>query len=388
MSWERMVSKRFYKSTLIQGKYTSLFSMIGMGVGCFALILSLSVMNGFENIVHGKLKGFEGDIRIIAKFAHLPDLDIDGIDILMPFLERRGVVEAGQNKRVVTIKAIDEDKMADFYKFPLRGAVPESGQIVIGQDLANRLGKEIGDLIILSSPIDQAIGFSLPDRKKLLISGIFSTKVLDYDDRFTFITLDDGFKLFKRKIEYDGIDIRALDEHDLKKIKSNLKNEFHDKIKIQSWDEQNISLVNAMKMERLATIVILSLIFLVAAFNLASSLTLISIQKMKEVGILKAMGASSFSILKIMVNLGLSKAGKGALFGYIGGILVVLIQKQYALIPIPSEIYFIDALPMELYLSDFFLIGFLSIIFICGSSLISGRKIANSNLQEGLRWVK
>ncbi len=388
MNWEKIISRRFYKSPKIQGRKIGYFSMIGMGIGCFAMIISLSVMNGFETLVHGKLKGFEGEITILGKFSDIPNFNISGIDNYIPFIERRAVIESNQLKRVVSIKAIDEKKMEEFYQFPFRGKSPNSGQVAIGQDLAYRLSKDIGDFIFAYSPIDQAIGFDLPFRKKLEISGVFSTKVLDYDDQFVFITIEDGKNLFKRKIGYDGIHLRIASEKDLKQIKFDLEKQINHDIVIKSWDEKNRSLVDAMKMERLGTLIILCLIFLVAAFNLAASLTLISIQKMKEVSVLKVMGTSKRSILKILVRLGLNQAGKGALLGYLAGIIVVLIQNQFSLIPIPSDIYFIDTLPMELSINDIILVFILSLIFIFGSSFIAGRKVAYSNLKDGLQWVK
>ena len=388
MNWEKFISNRFYDSSKNQGWYSGLFSMIGMGVGCFAMIISLSVMNGFETLVHGKLKGFEGDLRIVGHMSETPVLGLNEIEAAMPYMERRGVIESNDVQKVVSLKAVDEKTMESFYNLPLRGATPKSGQVAIGQDLAYRLGKDIGDEIIIYSPIDQAIGFGLPPRKKLVISAIFSTKVLDYDDRFVFLSMSDGKSLFRRKSGYDGVDLRIKPNSDINQIKYDLIRNMGPEMEIQSWEDLNRSLVDAMKMERLGTIVILCLIFLVAAFNLAAALTLISIQRMKEVGILRAMGAPTHSVLKMMIQLGLSRAGKGAISGFVSGILLVLVQTKFSLIPIPSDIYFVDALPMVLMPRDLFIIVILSFIFIIAASYTSGRKLAHSNIKEALQWAK
>ena len=388
MNWEKFISNRFYDSSKNQGWYSGLFSMIGMGVGCFAMIISLSVMNGFETLVHGKLKGFEGDLRIVGHMSETPVLGLNGIEAAMPYMERRGVIESNDVQKVVSLKAVDEKTMESFYNLPLRGVTPKSGQVAIGQDLAYRLGKDIGDEIIVYSPIDQAIGFGLPPRKKLVISAIFSTKVLDYDDRFVFLSMSDGKSLFRRKSGYDGVDLRIKPNSDINQIKYDLIRNMGPEIEIQSWEDLNRSLVDAMKMERLGTIVILCLIFLVAAFNLAAALTLISIQRMKEVGILRAMGAPTHSVLKMMIQLGLSRAGKGAVSGFVSGILLVVVQTKFSLIPIPSDIYFVDALPMVLMPRDLFIIVILSFIFIIAASYTSGRKLAHSNIKEALQWAK
>ena len=388
MNWEKFISNRFYDSSKNQGWYSGLFSMIGMGVGCFAMIISLSVMNGFETLVHGKLKGFEGDLRIVGHMSETPVLGLNGIEAAMPYMERRGVIESNDVQKVVSLKAVNEKTMESFYNLPLRGVTPKAGQVAIGQDLAYRLGKDIGDEIIIYSPIDQAIGFGLPPRKKLVISAIFSTKVLDYDDRFVFLSMSDGKSLFRRKSGYDGVDLRIKPNSDINQIKYDLIRNMGPEMEIQTWEDLNRSLVDAMKMERLGTIVILCLIFLVAAFNLAAALTLISIQRMKEVGILRAMGAPTHSILKMMIQLGLSRAGKGAVSGFVSGILLVVVQTKFSLIPIPSDIYFVDALPMVLMPRDLFIIVILSFIFIIAASYTSGRKLAHSNIKEALQWAK
>ena len=388
MSWEKKVSQRFSESSRRQGWFSGLFSMIGMGVGCFAMIVSLSVMNGFETLVHNKLKGFEGDLRISGQVSEIDITELDGIETGMPFMERRGVIEEGNDQRVVTLKAVNVEKMAEFYNLPLRGETPDIGEVALGQDLAFRLGKDVGDNITVYSPVDQSFGFGLPPKMKMIISGIFSTRVLDYDDRFVFLSLQDGKKLFRRKSGLDGIDIRVLPNVDASSLKSNLGQYFGESVTVHSWEDLNRSLVDAMKMERLGTIVILSLIFLVAAFNLAGALSLISIQKIKEVGILKAMGAPPNSIQKIMIQMGMSRAGKGAIYGFALGIILVLLQNKFGWIPIPSEIYFIDALPMVLFPKDLFIVIFISILFIFTASFISGRKLAHTQIKDALQWAK
>jgi len=388
MNWIKIISERFTESSKEQSWFTGLFSIIGMGIGCFAMVIALSVMNGFELLVHDKLKGFEGDLRIIKPKIE-PDIQsIEGIKATMPFIERRGLLEVGNDQKVVSLKAVDVNKMKSFYTLQLKGNIPKLGQVVIGQNIANRLGKNIGDEILIYSPIDQSFGYGLPLKKKMTISGIFSTKILDYDDRFVFMSLIDGKRLFKRKSGIDGIDIRFSQGADKSNIEASLNELFGHKIQFQSWDNLNKALIDAMKMERLGTILILSLIFLVAAFNLAASLALTSIQKMKEVGILKAMGASEKSIKTIIIRIGLKIAGKGALWGISMGFLLVEIQNWLGIIPLPSDVYFIDALPMTIFPVDIIVVAGISFLFILMASYISGRKLAETKIIEVLQWSK
>ena len=230
-------------------------------------------------------------------------------------MERKAIIKSNEDNLIVTIKAIADSLIDGFYDIPHEGNFPSNGHVIIGQTLANRLGKDIDDELTLISPIDQVFGLGFPPLKKMKISGIFSTKVLNYDDSHLFITLDDGETLFKRKSGIDGYDIKLYDSKMAKIAKEKLYNLLGQSVIIKSWKEKNKSLVDAMEMERKASIFILGLIFLVASFNLSSSLILLSIKKLKEVGMVRVLGARRKEIMNIMIFLGVKTAMKGALIG-------------------------------------------------------------------------
>ena len=388
MNFVNIISKRFYNRTKVYGKYLGILSMLGMGVGCFAIIISISVMNGFENIVHQKLKGFEGDIRVFQNIYDPKWEKIDGVKKIIPFMERKIVLQANDVTRVVSMKAVDEEIMPEFYEIFLRGKFPRAGEIILGQDLAYRLGTEVGQEVYASSPIDHTIGFTTPYKKRFKVSGVFSTKVLNYDDQIVFGTLGDGKMLFSRKKKIDGYDIRVDRNFPIEKVKKRINSMIRPEFSATTWDEQNKSLVDAMKIERFATIIVLSLIFVVSTFNLISNLSLISIQKTKEIGILLTMGASNKSIQNIIMMLGIRRAGIGAFLGFFIGFIIINVQSQFAIIPLPTEVYFLDSLPMILYLNDIILVLFISYSFIFIASFISGKKLSQIDVKEALQWVK
>jgi len=383
-----VISKRFYNRSKVYGKYLGILSMLGMGVGCFAIIISISVMNGFENIVHQKLKGFEGDIRVFQNIYDPKWEKIDGVKKIIPFMERKIVLQANDVTRVVSMKAVDEEIMPEFYEIFLQGTFPRAGEIILGQDLAYRLGTEIGQEVYASSPIDHTIGFTAPYKKRFKVSGVFSTKVLNYDDQIVFGTLGDGKMLFSRKKKIDGYDIKVDSNFSIEKIKKRINSMIMPESSVISWDEQNKSLVDAMKIERYATIIVLSLIFVVSTFNLISNLSLISIQKTKEIGILLSMGASKKSIQHIIMMLGIRRAGIGAFLGFFIGYIIINVQSQFSIIPLPTEVYFLDSLPMILYFNDIILVLLISYSFIFIASFISGKKLSQIDVKEALQWVK
>ena len=388
MKFINVISKRFYNRSKVYGKYLGILSMLGMGVGCFAIIISISVMNGFENIVHQKLKGFEGDISVFQDIYDPKWEKIDGVKNIIPFMERKIVLQANDVTRVVSMKAVDEEIMPEFYEIFLRGRFPKAGEIILGQDLAYRLGTEIGHEVYASSPIDQTIGFTIPYKKRFKVSGVFSTKVLNYDDQIVFGTLGDGKMLFSRKKKIDGYDIKVDSNFSIEKIKKRINSMIRPESSVISWDEQNKSLVDAMKIERYATIIVLSLIFVVSTFNLISNLSLISIQKTKEIGILLSMGASKKSIQHIIMLLGIRRAGIGAFLGLFIGYIIINVQSQFSIIPLPTEVYFLDSLPMILYFNDIILVLSISFSFIFIASFISGKKLSQIDIKEALQWTK
>ena len=388
MKFVNLISKRFYNRSKVYGKYLGILSMLGMGVGCFAIIISISVMNGFENIVHQKLKGFEGDIRVFQNIYDPKWEKIDGVKKIIPFMERKIVLQANDVTRVVSMKAVDEEIMPEFYEIFLKGRFPRAGEIILGQDLAYRLGTEIGQEVYASSPIDHTIGFTTPYKKRFKVSGVFSTKVLNYDDQIVFGTLGDGKMLFSRKKKIDGYDIRVDRNFPIEKIKKKINSMIRPESSAITWDEQNKSLVDAMKIERYATIIVLSLIFVVSTFNLISNLSLISIQKTKEIGILLTMGASKKSIQHIIMILGIKRAGIGALLGFFTGYIIINVQKQFSIIPLPTEVYFSDSLPMTIYFNDIILVLLVSFSFILTASFFSGKKLSQLDVKQALQWVK
>ena len=167
-----------------------------------------------------------------------------------------------------------------------------------------------------------------------------------------------------------------------------LNNLIGDNVTIKSWQEKNKSLVDAMKMERIAAIIILGLIFLVASFNLSSSLILLSIRKMKEVGMVRVLGAPKKELMTVVVLLGIKTAMKGALFGFCIALSIIFFQNVFSFIPLPSKIYFIDFLPMKISITDCFLVCIMVSSFVILSSYFAAKKIAYLKLIKALQWAK
>ena len=398
MKFQLLIAKKFMLGGAGSGpsRLNGWISIIGMIIGAFAILISLSVMNGFEKRVIEKLIGFEGDIRITSNVDNnlekiFNEINSDpSIDKALLYKERIGMIFAkNDSKRIVTFKSIDIENLDSFYNIDfINKGIDNAGQsIVIGNLLAQRLNVSVGDPLTIMSPIDQSSSLGLPILLDVKVGKIFNSQVLDFDDRIVFINKEMGNRIFLRKKNYDGIDLRLIDRKNISSIELKIKNDFKN-ISVYSWEDLHKALINAMRLERLGALAVLCLIILVSSFNLISTLVLVIIQKIRQIGILRAIGVSNLDIRKIIVTQGVLIGGVGVFIGTLLSLLLIKIQNIYGVIPIPSDIYFISELPMIINLNDIFLVSFISLIFIIFSSLIASRQAVKIGIRESLQWEK
>lgn len=398
MRFELLIAKKFMLGGSGSGpsRLNGWVSIIGMIIGTFAILISLSVMNGFEERVIKKLIGFEGDLRI----ASSPDTNLDKVynqiisdplvDKALLYKERVGLILSKDNsKRIVTFKSINMDKLSSFYNIDYinNAKVKSEKGVAVGYLLAQRLNIDVGDQLTLMSPVDQSNSIGIPILVNVEVSKIFNSEVLDFDDRVVFISEEIADRIFLRKKNHDGIDIRLRDRKKLSLFKLKLQNDYK-KLSINSWEDLHKALVTAMRLERLGALAVLCLIILVSSFNLISTLVLVIIQKIRQIGILRAIGSSNKSIRKIILIQGILIGGVGVFIGIIASLLLITIQNIYGIIPIPSDIYFINQLPMIIKPNDVLIVMFISLIFITVSSLIASRQAIIIGIRDSLQWEK
>jgi len=385
------IANRFLNSNKGTGKLTGMVSTLGIAIGCFALIISVSVLNGFKSQVNNKIKDFEGDIKI-SSVGLSDDVSIfDGVDeikIVSPNRERRGIIINGSKQKVVTFKEINTKIVKHFYTIPIIGDYPNSKQVLVGYDIASRLGIKVGDEIIISSPLDQKIILGFLPSKKLQVSGLFHSKILDYDNKFVFIPKNIGTKLFTNKNQVNAFDIKIKNPSKIMVVKKYLMELLGENIKIESWKDRHSTLVKAMNMEKMGSMIVLSLIILVASFNMMATLSLITIKKIKDIGILRVLGSSVNDTQKVLFSQAIIIGGKGTVCGMIIGIGFVLFQNLFGFIKLPGDIYAMDILPMVLTIFDMVIIISISLILIIIPGWFSARKVLNLKPIEAIRWVK
>ena len=395
MNFTSKIAKNFMFTRKEAGptRITGLIAILGIAVGTMAMVLSVSVLNGFESRIVERVIGFEGDIKLRGNFKYDDNLEpltnINGVDQIVPYVDRVGLMIANdKSTRMITFKSIDLNKIENFYDINIDVINNhDHPKIIIGKTTARRMNLRVGDEVKIMSPLDQNTILGLPRQFRVIVGGIFNVQVLDFNDKIAFIEKDVGKRLFLRKNEYDGIDIRIKKESSLSKIKSEIYTLFPDS-DLQTWKDLHSNLFSAMKLERIGSLIVLSLIVLVGCFNLSTTLMLITIQKIKQYGILSTLGATKNMIRNIIIKQGVFTGTIGISIGITLGLVFVIIQSVFGLIKLPGDIYFTSYLPMVFYFYDFLLILLISFTMVLFSSMIAAKRTNLATLKNSLTLEK
>ncbi|HSP89195.1 MAG TPA: ABC transporter permease, partial [Ignavibacteriaceae bacterium] len=383
----------------------SIISVIGITIGVAALIIVLSVFNGFGSLVTSFLMNFEPHIRVEMISAEANSQTIEktllstgGINDYSPFVSGKVLVYNFELTSTVTLKGIDEKKADDIYgikksilfgKFDIN---KESNfpKAIIGLQLADRLQTLIGDTITIISPtgIEKALTqAALPTTKKFIVSGIYSSDNNDYDASYIFSAISECQNLLGYKKNIQGFEIKLDDVDQSFNIKEKLSAELNPKqYSINTWYDFHKDLYTVMQIERGTAYIILCLIIAVATFNILGSLSMSVIEKKRDIGVLRTMGAEEKSILKIFMFEGLLIGIIGTAAGIFIGYFVCYLQIKFNIYPLDPTQYKIDSLPVELRLSDFFYISGASMLLSFLASLYPAKKAVKVNIVESIKW--
>ena len=385
------IAKQFFFSLNDIGRITKKISIIGIGLGSFALIISISVLNGFEQKLDEKISNFDGHIRIsgLEQKFDISEIELlEGIVSTSFSLDRKGIINHSSDQSVVTFKQVDYNKIKSFYKVPFVGNNPNENEILIGNDVAARLGIRVGDEVIISSPLDNVSFLGFPPAIKTKVSGIFYSKILDYDNKYIFISNNIGKKLFHNISNLKSLDVKVKNSLEIDSIKKRLVSLLGTGKTIESWKDRNSALVSAIEMEKIGSIFVLSLIILVASFSMSSTLSLITIKKIKDIGILRLLGMKLGDIRKIIIFQTLIIGLKGLFWGMVCGAGLVSFQNFFNIISLPSDIYAMETLPMILTSEDIGMVFFINVLIIIIAGIFGGKKFLKHDPLELLKWVK
>ncbi|HKR08406.1 MAG TPA: ABC transporter permease [Gemmatimonadaceae bacterium] len=374
IAWRYLRSRR-------GSKLLSLISIIAIGgvlVGVSALIIIIGVMNGLQHDLREKILVGSPDIRVLT---YGEDLKINdwptvlgkvrkqpGVVSAAPFVLTEGVMTGGrdyaggvyivgippQGRGVSDVTTIREHATNGDFRFS--SADGQKRGVVLGKLLAARFNKYLGDSVLLLSAalgkMNPVTGGVVPSVERFEVTGIVSTGMYEYDNSYAFIAIDKAQKLAGLGEGVTGIEVKTTDRWQAKNVANQLTATLGWPYRTVDWEEQNHSLFQALKLEKLGMGVILLLIVLVAAFNIVSTLTMVVADKTKEIGILKAMGMPAGSIRRIFFAQGLVIGVVGTGLGLILGFAGALALDKYQFIKLDPTVYFIDHLPVSTQPSD------------------------------------
>jgi lipoprotein-releasing system permease protein len=391
IAWRYLRSRR-------GSKLLSLISIIAIGgvlVGVSALIVIIGVMNGLQHDLREKILVGSPDVRVLT---YGEDLKITDWQTLLDKVRKQpGVVTAAPFVLTEALMTAGHDYAGGVYVvglLPAGRGVPDvttirshatsgdfrfastDGQqrgVVLGKLLANRFGKYAGDSISLVSAggakVNPVTGTVIPRFERFEVTGIVSTGMYEYDNSYVFVALDKAQSLAGLGAGVTGIEVKTADRWQAKSVAASLGTALGWPYRTVDWEEQNHSLFQALKLEKLGMGVILLLIVLVAAFNIVSTLTMVVADKTKEIGILKAMGMPAKSIRRIFFAQGLVIGVVGTFFGMILGFAAALALDKYHFIKLDPQVYFIDHLPVSIQPADVIWIVLASIATAAAATL-------------------
>ncbi|MFA6456652.1 MAG: ABC transporter permease [Bacteroidota bacterium] len=405
MKYTLFIAKRYLLAKKEAGFITviSLISILGVTIGVAALIVVLSVFNGFNGLVTNILVGFDPHVRIqipkntdSVQIASINDYILKHPDVAAhsSFVSGKGMLVSNSTAKVIMIRGLETESLSNVSGVSqsmivgnahFTDRVPE---IVVGYSLADKLGISISDTLYVVTTAgvqDVLTGFAAPQLFALRVIGIYEAKNKDYDGLYAFTSLNTAQRLFATSSIY-GYDIRLRSIEDSEDFIAEMRSKYGDTITAQSWYDLHKDLYSVMQVERWSAFIILTLIISVASFNLLGSLTMTVIEKTRDIGILKAMGATQNDILTIFRLEGLMVGIVGSLLGLGLGSLICWMQVKFQLFALDSTVYIIPAIPIEMRTMDLVLVP-LSALLLCSlAAYYPAKRAALLQPSEAVRW--
>lgn len=367
----------------------SVISILGVAIGVAALIIVLAVMSGFDKDLKEKIIGNYSHIVIEAPFpisdyaGIIRDINkLEHISASAPFIQNQAFLESPQQNRGVLVRGIDlnlESRVTDIARYLGQKTRDFNKGVFIGKELSGMLGLEAGDELTLINPEGGRISAK--------ISGLFNSGMYDYDTNIIYMDLAQAQDFFGFSNSVSGISVKVDKLFLADALKAEIQKTIGPAYSIKTWIERNKNFFAALKLEKITMFIILTLIILVAAFNIISTLVVMVTEKTKDIGILKAVGMTNAKIRAIFTLEGLFIGLFGCILGSGIGITLSLLLKKYQFVKLPADIYYLDRLPVSLvFWPDVGMVIIAAFLISLVSTIYPARKAGQLNPLEALRY--
>ena len=426
MKFEIFIAAKY----LVKGKrrgFVSLvaaISVIGIAVGVMALIVVLSVMSGFDRELKAKIVGVQphivlegvGGIQNVEEVEQLIEsLGFSEIQSIAPFVQGQGIIRSARSAAGVVIKGIDPAREPmDLFKKHLKfgalnfedavvtsdasGQTKQIGRVILGEELAHRLRVSLGDLVSIISPAfdeeDPVKSIRSAKTGHFVVSGIFRLGMSDFDTGLVLVHLNQAKALYQLGDRVTGVSVRLNDPELADRIKSSIQGRFGTGYVVRSWIDLNRTFFRALQVEKTVMTILLSLIILVAAFNIISTLIMGVMEKTKEIGILRALGATRGMIRRIFLLQGFVVGLLGVLVGAASGLALSanlnsvsdFLEARFGISVFPSDIYYFDQIPVQINGPDVMLVVAFALLMSLFAGFYPAHYAASLDPVQALRY--
>jgi lipoprotein-releasing system permease protein len=419
MPFELFIGLRYLKakrkSTFIS--IITFISTAGVALGVMALIVVLAVMTGFEEDLKEKILGTNAHIVVIHNGTPMEEYQtvmeqlkgFKGVQAATPFIYNQVMLSSGKNVSGVVLRGIDvatDRQVTRLSQSVVEGTIdeldPKMGQgadqmpgLIVGKELAKHLNLFVGNKVNVISPMGSITPLGMmPRMKPFRVTGIFNTGMFEYDSTLAYVSLDQAQRFFDLGDTVTGIQLKVKDVYHTGELARSINREMGGNFYARDWMQMNKNILFALKTEKIVMFIILTLIVLVAAFGIASTLFMVVMDKTRDIAILKSMGATAASIMKIFVLEGLIIGVIGTFFGVASGLLIALnlepiitlIQKVTGQNFFSKDIYYLDHFPSLVVPSDVVLISITALLISFLATLYPAWQASRMLPAEALRY--
>ncbi len=417
MGFERHLAFRYLRSKRRYRFVSAITLLAGMGVavGVMAMIVTLAVMDGFEEDLKQKLLGNMAPVTLTGSDLDRGSLeevrkelaDLHTIRALSPYVRTQILLVSAGRPVGATLIGTDPETLPMISRLPdqlLEGELgalhalhdpqgdlpPECDgkpAILLGRELTNHLGCFFGDVIRLVSPVGVETPFGvIPMQKSYCVGGIFQTGLYEYDASFAYISLKEAQKFLQLGEGITGIEVGTTDLYQARKIAGAIRERVGETYRVEDWMQKNRRLLSAMWLEKITAFSVLTLIVLVAVLSILSSLAMTVIEKKKEVAVLKALGATRGRIQSMFMLQGMIIGCTGTLVGVAAGIAVCRLLESYPLVTLPQDVFYQLTLPVQLGVEDVVAVSSATLLLSLLATLYPARKASKVPPAETLRY--